>query len=332
MYFHTWELDPDQPRIHAASIHQRVRHYRNLDKMEGILREYFGRYRFESIAQRLGISAEATNSKAPTAEPLTIFAPAAQGKTASATPGATPISVVVPCYNEQAVLPYLANTLDQVADRLRGRFDLTFIFVNDGSSDGTAAALNRNFGHRRDCVIVDHGANRGVSAAILSGIRKAETEVVCSIDCDCTYDPQELGAMIPLLTEGVDLITASPYHSRGGVRNVPAWRLSLSKSASAFYRLVLRHKLATYTSCFRVYRRSAILGLPLREPGFLGITELLGRLDLSGGRILEYPTVLEVRVLGRSKMRVASNIFGHLGLLGRLLLQRCFGRRPKSAA
>ena len=138
--------------------------------------------------------------------------------------------------------------------------------------------------------------------------------------------------MIPLLTEGVDLVTASPYHSLGGVRNVSAWRLSLSKSASAFYRLVLRQKLATYTSCFRVYRRSAILALPLREPGFLGITELLGRLDLSGGRILEYPTVLEVRVLGRSKMKVVRTIFGHLGLLCSLMLERCMSRRPKSAA
>lgn len=136
--------------------------------------------------------------------------------------------------------------------------------------------------------------------------------------------------MIPLLTEGVDLVTASPYHSLGGVRNVSAWRLSLSKSASAFYRLVLRQKLSTYTSCFRVYRRSVILRLPLREPGFLGITELLGRLDLSGGRILEYPTILEVRVLGRSKMKVVRTIFGHLGLLASFTLERWVGRHPKS--
>jgi len=330
MYFHTWELDPDQPRILAAPIYQRVRHYRNLEKMEGILREYFGRYRFESIAQRLGIATEATNSNAPSTESLRIFLPAARSETEPAASVATPISVIVPCYNEEAVLPYLSNTLDQVADRLRGRYRLTFIFVNDGSSDGTAAALNRIFGNRPDCIVVDHGVNRGVSAAILSGIRRAETEVVCSIDCDCSYDPQELGAMIPLLTEGVDLVTASPYHSLGGVRNVSAWRLSLSKSASAFYRLVLRQKLSTYTSCFRVYRRSVILRLPLREPGFLGITELLGRLDLSGGRILEYPTILEVRVLGRSKMKVVRTIFGHLGLLGSLTLERWVGRHPKS--
>ncbi len=333
MYFHTWELDPEQPRIHAAAMHQQVRHYRNLGKMEGILREYFGRYRFESIAQRLAIATEETVGKKSSSEvePLELFAPPGRSGAAPAAATATPISVIVPCYNEEAVLPYLSNTLDEVTNRLRGRYRLTFIFVNDGSSDGTAAALHQLFGDRPDCTIVTHPTNRGVSAAILTGIRRAETEVVCSIDCDCTYDPQELGSMIPLLTDGVDLVTASPYHSLGGVRNVAAWRLSLSKSASAFYRLVLRQKLRTYTSCFRVYRRSVILRLPLREPGFLGITELLGRLDLSGGRILEYPAVLEVRVLGRSKMKVVRTIFGHLGLLGRLIVQRWGRKRPSTA-
>ncbi|MGH7499282.1 MAG: DUF3473 domain-containing protein [Gemmatimonadales bacterium] len=332
MYFHTWELDPDQPRIQAVPFHQQVRQYRNLGKMEGILREYLSRYRFESIAQRLGIEArmpslELAVASTPAARPVRVFTPAGlEGPTRSGVAPAQ-VSVVIPCFNEEAALPYLSNTLEQVAEKLSDRYQLSLIFVNDGSTDSTAAVLDRVFGNRPNCTVIHQPANQGVSAAILTGIRRADTEVVCSIDCDCTYDPHELGAMIPLLTAGVDLVTASPYHSGGGVRNVPAWRLSLSKSASAFYRLVLHQKLSTYTSCFRVYRRSAILALPLREPGFLGITEMLGRLDLRGGRILEFPTVLEVRVLGRSKMKVVRTILGHLGLLGSLLAQRVLGHQ-----
>ena len=78
----------------------------------------------------------------------------------------------------------------------------------------------------------------------------------------------------------------------------------LSQSASGLYRLVLRQKLHTYTSCFRVYRRSAVLGLDLRDPGYLGIVELVGTLDLAGRTVVEYPTRLEARLLGRSKMKV----------------------------
>ena len=134
--------------------------------------------------------------------------------------------------------------------------------------------------------------------------------------------------MIPRLEEGVDLVTASPYHRNGRVLNVPAWRLSLSKGLSFLYRRVLHNKLATYTACFRVYRRSAVENLEVREGGFLGVAETLGRLDLAGARVVEHPAVLEVRMLGYSKMKVMRTILGHLRLLVRLVaLRRRGGKR-----
>ena len=126
---------------------------------------------------------------------------------------------------------------------------------------------------------------RSDAAAILTGVRHARTELVASIDCDCTYDPHELARMIPLMADDVDVVTASPYHPDGQVRNVPGWRLLLSKGSSFLYRRVLRQKLHTYTSCFRLYRRSAVADVELREGGFLGVAELLGRLDLRGSRV-----------------------------------------------
>jgi hypothetical protein len=131
-----------------------------------------------------------------------------------------------------------------------------------------------------------------------------------------------------MLEDGVDLVTASPYHPQGKVFNVPAWRLSLSKGLSRLYRLVLDHKLATYTSCFRVYRRGAVMGLPVKAGGFLGVAEMLGLLDLAGGRIVECPAALEVRLLGRSKMKIARTMAGHLRLLARLAAARYRRRDP----
>ena len=128
------------------------------------------------------------------------------------------------------------------------------------------------------------------------------------------------------LIDGVDLVTASPYHKAGGVRNVPEWRLFLSKGASWLYRRTLHSKLDTYTSCFRVYRRSSFVDLQLQEKGFLGVAEMLGRLDLNGGKIIEYPAVLEVRLFGFSKMKTARTIFGHLKLLSKLSKTRWFGK------
>jgi len=106
------------------------------------------------------------------------------------------------------------------------------------------------------------------------------------------------------------------------VHNVPSWRLLLSKSLSRIYRVVLRQPLHTFTSCFRVYRRSATIGTQPERDGFLGVAELLGRLALAGAAIVEYPATLEVRVLGHSKMKIARTIAGHLGLLTSLAWQR----------
>jgi dolichol-phosphate mannosyltransferase len=132
--------------------------------------------------------------------------------------------------------------------------------------------------------------------------------------------------MVPLMTDDVDVVTASPYHPLGDVRNVPGWRLFLSKSSSWLYRRVLPQKLYTYTSCFRLYRRSAVVNLKVKNNGFLGVAEILGKLILQGSKVTEYPAVLEVRMLGRSKMKTVRTIFGHLKLMTRLLWNRIWNR------
>jgi polysaccharide deacetylase family protein (PEP-CTERM system associated) len=319
MYFHVWELDRHQPQITAAPLLRRIRHYRNLGKMSWVLAHYLSTYRFTGIAQYLGLQQAAVPALPG---PRPVAAPARVAPTRRALSLRTPVTVVVPCYNEALVLPYLARTLDALQDATASSWDLRFVFVDDCSGDDTWRMLRDLFGARTDCTLVRHEQNRGAAAAILTGVRQATTEIVCSIDCDCTYDPLELTRMVPLLADGVALVTGSPYHASGGVRNVPALRLFLSRTASFLYRRVLPVKLATYTSFFRVYRRSAVVDLPLRETGFLGVAELVGLLALRGARIVEYPTVLEVRILGRSKIPKLKTILGHLGLLARFARAR----------
>jgi glycosyltransferase involved in cell wall biosynthesis len=234
----------------------------------------------------------------------------------------TNITIIVPCFNEELGLANLHARLLAVKESLGQLYNVSAILVDDGSTDQTWELMQNYFGKDPDCVLLQQPQNLGLAAAILRGIRTAKTEVVCSIDSDCTYDPEELHKLLPLLTEDVDLVTGSPYHPLGKVRDVPEWRLALSKAASSLYRQVLKHKLYTYTSCFRVYRRSAILRLNLRQRGFLGIAELLGKLELQGSKIVECPTTLGVRVQGVSKMRTARVMVGHIFLLGRLLAHR----------
>jgi polysaccharide deacetylase family protein (PEP-CTERM system associated) len=338
MYMRTWELDSDQPRISVASLYARLRQYRNLGRMPHMVEEVLSTYRFTGIAEKLGLGLSPIAPPEPRPQgageaPAAVLSSRSKDQ-AQAMPAETAsvgVSVVIPCYNESLTLRYLSNTLDRLAETHRQDFSFTFVFVDDRSTDDTWALLQSLFGRRADCLLVRHEQNRGVAAAIQTGLRRATDEVVCSIDSDCTYDPNDLCRMIPLLTDGVDVVTASPYHPSGKVMNVPRWRLFLSRSCSHLYRMVFRQKLHTYTSCCRVYRRGVVAAVDIRLPGFLGISELLAHVDRAGGRIVEFPTTLEVRVLGLSKMRVARTIVGHLGFLMRLVGERLF-RRPRLRA
>ncbi len=348
MYFHVWELDPEQPRISSVSPLAKIRHYRNLNKMSWVMADYLSKYQFARFIDYLRLSPDppAKPHCDPKDEAVVVSHAAHQPDSIRAikpvgteslsvhsSESKTPITIVVPCFNEESSLPYLFNTLKEVEVTLAEGYEVKFIFVDDGSTDRTWDSLQQLFGSQQNVSILRHPKNVGVAAAILTGIRQAQTEIVCSMDCDCSYDPHELKNMIPLLSEGVDLVTASPYHPQGKVLNVVSWRLALSKTASWLYRQVLQQQLFTYTSCFRVYRRSAVAGLSLREGGFLGVAELLGKLDLQGARIVEYPATLEVRLFGQSKMKTLRTIVGHLKLLARLLARQVQfgvfpGRRP----
>ena len=134
MYFHVWELDPDQPRILAAPWKERVRQYRNLDRMEEIVRFYLENYEFTGIADYLELP------RVP--EQCTLKITGKDDPSAvHSIEGRVPITVVIPCFNEELILPYLANTLKNLERNVRDRYDVRFIFVDDGSVDGTWAAL-----------------------------------------------------------------------------------------------------------------------------------------------------------------------------------------------
>lgn len=224
--------------------------------------------------------------------------------------------MVVPLKDEEAGLPALAPVLADLADSLRSLVDVEveFVLVDDGSVDRTWVLLQQLFAGRGDVRLVRHEHNRGLSAAIQSGIRAAASPICASIDGDLSYDPAELMHMLPLL-DGADVVTASPYHRDGGVSGVPAWRLGLSRTLSWCYRRLLRSELRTWTSCFRVYRRAAVVDLAIEHEGFLGTAELLVRVLRRGGTVREHPCVLGVRRFGASKMKILRTIRGHLGLL-----------------
>ena len=139
MYFHTWELDPEQPRISSASLPSTIRQYRNLHRSEPMIREYLRRYAFHGVADHLGLRDEA----AP-APPSATVAPIRVSAEPSIPSGKTSVSIVVPCYNEELALQYLSNTLHEVTAVLEPTHEIECTSLNYGSQDRTLEANNRS--------------------------------------------------------------------------------------------------------------------------------------------------------------------------------------------
>jgi dolichol-phosphate mannosyltransferase len=225
------------------------------------------------------------------------------------------LCVVVPLKDEERGVPGLLVELRALADDLADVARVEYVLVDDGSGDRTWDLLQQGVGSLPRAKAVRHQHNLGVAAAIRTGVLATDSALVASIDGDLSYDPRELRPMLALLQQGADVVTASPYHPRGGVRNVPGWRLFLSRGLSLAYRALLGSPIRTWTACFRVYRRAAVAELPLANPRFLGTAEWLVRVLRRGGRVAEHPCVLEARLFGVSKMKTLRTIGGHLRLL-----------------
>jgi len=233
------------------------------------------------------------------------------------------LSIIVPMCNEEASLDILKAKLLRFQERLHSQYEVEYCLVDDGSTDCTAQLMASAAPAGSSVLCAQHERNRGVGAAIRTGLRMAKGGIVCTIDADCSYSPEDLCILIELVAKGdADVAVASPYHPQGTVVGVQRWRLLLSQQCSRLYRCISPLKLYTYTSIFRAYSRQCVSDLHYESDGFVSAVEVLLCAQGMGYRVREAPMVLHARQRGYSKMRIAGTIAAHLALLRREALGR----------
>lgn len=241
------------------------------------------------------------------------------------------IRFVIPAYNEVENIPSLMADLAPRARDLGARV----IFVDDGSSDGTAEAIESH-SDGLHLAIVRHEVNRGLGTAINSGLRAAlgeaqDDDAIVTLEADNTSNLDDLPRMLELFAEGRDIVLASVYAPGGAILGVAGWRLAASKAVSNTFRYIggLR-EIHTLSSLYRVYRAGTLRRaadtygyLLVREPGFAANVELLLKLYNAGASVAEVPTVNDWgRRLGQSKMSLRPTVEAY----GRLAAAHLIGR------
>jgi glycosyltransferase involved in cell wall biosynthesis len=119
------------------------------------------------------------------------------------------LSVVLPCFNEQEVLPLTFARFAGMASRLaEWNLDYELIFVNDGSADATPQVLDDLAGRDRHVRVVHLARNFGHQAAVSAGLMIARGDVIAVMDCDLQDPPEELPKFLAKWREGYQVVYA----------------------------------------------------------------------------------------------------------------------------
>jgi dolichol-phosphate mannosyltransferase len=207
------------------------------------------------------------------------------------------ISVVVPVYNEEGTLPILIPKLTGVLKDLECSYEM--IFVDDGSSDGSRRILEEMALRTPFLRIRRLKENRGLSTALMAGMREARGEKMVTLDSDLQNDPAD----IPRLLEYLDR-----YDMATGWRQKreDSWLKKISSKIGNAVRNGLSGENIRDSACtLRAFKRECIQEIP----AFNGMHRFFPTLvKMNGYRIIEVPVSHHPRKFGKSKYNIRNRM------------------------
>ncbi len=142
------------------------------------------------------------------------------------------ISLIIPCYNEQEAVPLFYAEASRIVKDMDCEYE--FVFVNDGSTDGTLAILKKLAEEDEHLTYLSFSRNFGKEAAMYAGFCNVDGDYVAVMDADMQDPPELLPQMVELLESGEYDSVATRRVSRKGESPVRSW------FARRFYQLINR--------------------------------------------------------------------------------------------
>lgn len=204
------------------------------------------------------------------------------------------VTLVLPCFNEAAVLGEHYAEISDYLQTLRERWRFEVLVIDDGSVDTTAAAT-RNIGTTDAPLrVIHHPGNFGLGQAFKTAFAASRGDYVVTLDIDLSYAPEHIGWLLDAISRHrAKLVLASAYMTGGSVTNVPWLRRTLSIWGNRFLRLFARGGLSTLTCMVRAYDGPFVRALVLRSTGMEIMPEIIYKTMVMRGRIVEVPAKLD---------------------------------------
>lgn len=221
------------------------------------------------------------------------------------------VSLVVPAYNEAALLEKNLLTLCQYMKTLEDEYRWEIMFINDGSVDETGQLADAFARTRDNMHVFHHVTNFGLGQAFKLAFEHCRGDYIVTLDLDLSYSPDHIRKLLTKIRETqAKIVVASPYMQGGKVSNVPWLRRILSICANRFLARTAKGGLSTLTSMVRAYDGNFLRSLNLRSSGMEINPEVIHKAMLLHARIAEIPAHLNwaqqktERIRRRSSMRV----------------------------
>lgn len=213
------------------------------------------------------------------------------------------LSVVIPTFNERENVVEIVNRLEVALTSV----DWEVVFVDDNSTDGTAAALRALA--RRDARVryLHRIGRRGLASAVVEGIQSTGAPFVAVIDADMQHDESLLPRMLnQLQTSNIDVVVGSRYLQDGGIVDWEKKRQTISRIATWLAQALMSAKLTDPMSGFFMVKRDAF-DRSVRRLSSIGYKILLDILMSARPplNVAEVPYVFRNRVHGESKLNSA---------------------------
>jgi undecaprenyl-phosphate 4-deoxy-4-formamido-L-arabinose transferase len=162
------------------------------------------------------------------------------------------LSIVIPVYNEEAVLEALFARLYPALDALKLPYEV--IFINDGSRDRSAGILSEQYEKRADVTrVILFNGNFGQHRAILAGFEYARGERVVTLDADLQNPPEEIGKLLAKMDEGYDYVGSIREQ-----RNDSIWRHMASRIINQLRDKITNIRITDHGCMLRAYSRRIV--------------------------------------------------------------------------
>jgi glycosyltransferase involved in cell wall biosynthesis len=164
------------------------------------------------------------------------------------------------------------------------------VIVDDSSTDGTFAILERLAAAFPQIRLYRHPKNRGKGAAVRTAIQKATGDFALIQDADLEYDPSEYPRLMrPLLDGHADAVFGSRYLAGGQTRVLPFWHSMINKGLTLVSNMFCNLNLTDMETCYKVWRTDLLKSIPIRSDRFGFEPEITMKSAKRKFRIYEVP-------------------------------------------